>query len=232
MSEIKVTPPKTNRPDGLSIDRYKGHEKWSYRRWAWEFLRRNKDFIKACEALDRKEGTEEEIAEKFHLLDFKHYRMTYKSKNNPSPKFIVRTIKTRANLTTKEFKGKPTKMSSGQVWLRFDLNHEFIVHGSLDAQLRVAKNSLNLALKEYAETIKKQRPIKKKPERSQLINLLRRLDAIAATNPKWKGLAALYPEKFKDKDSDERSKIAGSLIRAAYLHAKETYLTLAIHAAE
>ncbi len=62
MSEIKVTPPKTNRPDGLSIDRYKGHEKWSYRRWAWEFLRRNKDFIKACEALDRKEGTEEEIA--------------------------------------------------------------------------------------------------------------------------------------------------------------------------
>ena len=73
MSEKKVESKKAKRPDGLSLDRYKGHEKWSYRRWAWEFLRRNEDFIAACDALNRNEKTEIEIAEEFHLADFKHY---------------------------------------------------------------------------------------------------------------------------------------------------------------
>lgn len=144
MSEKKVESKKAKRPDGLSLDRYKGHEKWSYRRWAWEFLRRNEDFIAACDALNRNEKTEIEIAEEFHLADFKHYKKPYKSTSSPAPKFTVRTIKKRMKLPTKKHDGKPLEMSTGQVWLRFDLNHEFIVRGSLDAQLRVAQRSLNL----------------------------------------------------------------------------------------
>ena len=62
---VKIT--KGNRPDGLSIARYKGHETWSYRRWAWEFLRRDDDFIRACAAVDHNEGTEPEVAKEFHL---------------------------------------------------------------------------------------------------------------------------------------------------------------------
>jgi hypothetical protein len=230
MPEKKAVPKKVKRPDGLSIDRYKGHEKWSYRRWAWEFLRRNEDFIAACDALDRQEKAEAEIAEEFHLQNFKHYKRPYKSDGNPAPKFIVRMIGKRTKLTAKELGGKPVKMNTGQVWLRFDLNHEFIVRGSLDAQLRVAKRSLNLALKEYTETFKKQLPKKKKPDRSGFVDLLRRLDAVAGSDVKWKGLAALYPKEFHNLDSDQRSKLAGSKMRSARLHAKETYLTLAIHA--
>ncbi len=28
----------TKRPDGADTDRYRNLEKWSYRKWAWEFL--------------------------------------------------------------------------------------------------------------------------------------------------------------------------------------------------
>ena len=236
MSRTNVAPRSSNRPNGLSIASYKGYEKWSYRRWAWEFLRRNEDFIAACDALDqqepnRKETTQKKLAEKFHLQSFKDYRTSYKSDGNPAPKFSVRTIRKIVELTNPEPDGKAVKIRSGQVWLRFDLNHEFVVLGSLDCQLRVAKRSLNLALKEYAEITKKKLPAKKKPERTKLIDLLRRLDACAGSDVKWKGLAELYPQEFRDKASDERSKIAGSLIRAARLHAKQTYLTLAVHAA-
>lgn len=233
MSEQNNAIKRPKRPDGISIDRYKGNEKWSYRRWAWEFLRRNDEFIAACDAVDRKEKTEAEVAQEFFLLQFKHCNRGYKSKVSPPPKFIVRTISKKTNLTTIRMDEKPSvksvEISGGQVWLRFDLNHEFVVRGSLDAQIRVAKRSLHLVLDEYAGIINKKLPSKRKPERAAFLDLLRRLDAISGSEVKWKGLAALYPEKFSDLDSDQRSKVTDSLIRSARLHAKETYLTLATH---
>jgi hypothetical protein len=89
---------KRKRHDGLSLDGYKGHEKWSYRRWAWEFLRRNDKFAKACIAVDNEERTSEEVAREFHLSRFKHFKSAYKSAESPAPSFSMRTIKKRANL--------------------------------------------------------------------------------------------------------------------------------------
>ena len=48
---------------------YPNYKAWGSQRWAWEFLRRNKDFINDCKSLDslnnfyRKEK-EDEIAKK------------------------------------------------------------------------------------------------------------------------------------------------------------------------
>ena len=229
------------RPDGLSPDRYRGNEKWSHRRWAWEFLRRNDDFIQACDALDSKKpderaAAEKAVAKKFHLAVFKHGKNRYKSKESPPPKFAVRTIKKREKLAAEKSDASPSKITveiaAGQVWLRFDLNHEFIVDGSLDAQLRVAKHSLKTALLTYSEAIaRKPAPIKK-PERKSFLELLRRLDAVAGHDVGVQGLAALQPDAFRDLESDERSKRAASLMRTPREYAIQVYLTLAIYASK
>lgn len=235
----KIIKPK--RPDGLSIDRYKGHEKWSYRRWAWEFLRRNNEFIQACEALESKKpeertAAEKDLAEQFYLAVFKHCNMSYKSKENPSPKFAVRTIKKREKLDADKPDALPLKrtveMAAGQVWLRFDLNHEFIVGGSLDTQLRVAKRSLKTALATYSEAIGRKPAITKKPKCNSFLTLLRRLDAVAGHNVGVQGLAALELDAFSNLGSAERSKKADSLMRRPKEYAKDVYLTLAIYASK
>jgi hypothetical protein len=235
----KIIKPK--RPNGLSLDRYKGNEKWSYRRWAWEFLRRNDEFIRACDALDNKRpdervAAEKEIAKKFHLSVFKHCNKGYRSKESPRPKFAVRAIKKIEKLDADNSSTQPSKrtaeISAGQVWLRFDLNHEFIVDGSLDAQLRVAKRSLKTALAEYSEA-KGEKPAQvKKPERKIFLELLRRLDAVAGHHVGVQGLAALQPDEFDDLGSAERSKKANRLMQAPREYAKKVYLTLAICASK
>jgi hypothetical protein len=242
-ADLRVTMPikkvkikKEKRPNGLSLERYRGHENWSYRRWAWEFLRRDDDFIHACTAVDNKEKTEQEIAEKFHLLHFKHCDAAFKSQKSPPPRFTVSTIKKRANLNSDEAGEARVEntvaLAPGQVWLRFDLNHEFLVGGSIEAQLRVAKRSLNIALLAYAEAIRKTPNPTKKPEGKSFLELLRRLDAVAGHDVGVKGLAGLQPGDFESLKSGERSKKAASLMRTPREYAKEVYLSLAVHASK
>lgn len=60
------------RPSGENLEDYDGHDRWSYRRWAWEFLRRNDQFIGACRALeDGDEPRRDEIAKQVGLKKFK-----------------------------------------------------------------------------------------------------------------------------------------------------------------
>lgn len=224
---------KGNRPDGLSLERYKGHETWSYRRWAWEFLRRDDDFIRACAAVDNNERTERDVAKEFHLSKFKHCNMGFKSKKSPAPTYTVETIKKWARLKHSETKAPQVRLKAelepGQVLLRFDLNQEFIVGGSLDAQLRAAKSTLKESLATYAEATKKKPAPKKKPERKSFLELLRRLDAVAGNDVGVQGLAALQPDDFLELESDERSTKVDSLMRTPRKYAKRVFLSLAIH---
>lgn len=229
--QVKIK--KGNRPDGLSLDRYKGHETWSYRRWAWEFLRRDDDFIRACAAVDSNERTQRDVAKEFHLLHFKHCNMGFKSKKSPAPSYTVQAIKKWANLKcgeTKELQVRlKAELAPGQVLLRFDLNQEFIVGGSLDAQLRVAKRTLEKTLTAYVEATKKKPAPKKKPERKIFLELLRRLDAVAGHDVGSRGLAALQPVDFLELESTGSSKRTDSLMRTPREYAKRVYLSLAIH---
>lgn len=229
--QVKIK--KGNRPDGLSVDRYKGHETWSYRRWAWEFLRRDDDFIRACAAVDRNERTEPEVAKEFHLSKFKHCNMGFNSKKSPAPRYTIQAIKKWANLKSGETKEPQVRLKvelePGQVLLRFDLNQEFIVGGSLDAQLRVAKRTLEKTLTAYVEAAKKKPAPKKKPERKSFLELLRRLDVVAGHDVGSHGLAALQPDDFLELESTGSSKKADSLMRTPREYAKRVYLSLAIH---
>ncbi len=227
---------KGNRPDGLSLDRYKGHESWSYRRWAWEFLRRDNEFIRACAAVDNKARDEHDVAKEFHLLNFKHCNMGFKSKKSPAPNYTVQAIMKWANVKNNETNSSQVRLKAelepGQVLLRFDLNQELIVGGSLDAQLRVAKRTLEKTLTAYLEATKKKRAPKKKPERKSFLELLRRLDAVAGHDFGAHGLAALQPDDFLELDSTGSSKKMDSLMRTPREYAKRVYLSLAIHTSQ
>lgn len=65
-------------PDGTNIDDYAGWEAWDYRRWAWEYLRRNVSFRDACARVsvikDKNERLmrKAEIAQKFMLKRYRH----------------------------------------------------------------------------------------------------------------------------------------------------------------
>ncbi len=162
--------------------------------------------------------------------------MGFKSKKSPAPIYTVETIKKWARLKRGETKEPQVRLKAelkpGQVLLRFDLNQEFIVGGSLDAQLRAAKSTLKEALATYAEAIKKKPVPKKKPERKSFLELLRRLDAVAGHDVGAQGLAALQPDDFLELESDDRSKKAASLMRTPREYAKRIFLSLAIHTSE
>lgn len=52
-------------------------KKWSPKKWAWEFLRRNEEFQKDCDACDTEEK-ENEIAEKYGIKKYKNYSEQHK----------------------------------------------------------------------------------------------------------------------------------------------------------
>lgn len=41
-------PKRTTRPTGRSVAEYPDYTEWTFQRWAWEFLRRNATFQRAC----------------------------------------------------------------------------------------------------------------------------------------------------------------------------------------
>ena len=73
-------------PNGEIVEKYGDYEKWSNRRWAWEFLRRNPEYIQACEEIGisvgkkvagPRYGKSESIARTFGRLKLKHYLEPY-----------------------------------------------------------------------------------------------------------------------------------------------------------
>jgi len=53
---------------------YPDYKLWDSQRWAWEFLRRNTEFITDCDSIkSRNLAKQNAIAEKYGLSFFKHY---------------------------------------------------------------------------------------------------------------------------------------------------------------
>lgn len=227
---------KRNRPDGLSLEQYKGYEKWSCRRWAWEFLRRDQDFIQACALVDANKRTEREVASEFLLLKFKHCNKKYRTKTTPAPRYAVNSISKWANINNPEATDSNIRCSSvlqpGQVLLKFDLNHEFLVKGSLAAQLRVAKTTLFKTLENISTERSEKPPKQMKPQREIFINVIRNLDAAAAQDTIVRGMAALEPAKFSMLDSAESNKLADRMLITAKKYAKRAYLSLVVKASD
>ena len=75
-------------PNGLSKKQYPAYLKWTWQQWAWEFLRRNPAFQRACElAHSSQRGAVRisiRVARNYGLRDFKHYLEDYASGQGPA----------------------------------------------------------------------------------------------------------------------------------------------------
>jgi len=132
---------KRNFPDGTNISNYGKYKTWTYRRWAWEFLCRNHNFIKACIRLEN--GTESEklqVARDFGLVKFKNYS-DVQTRTNIFPTFKDGAIQVTPNLSKENLK-KLVGIFPGQVLIRYKLKADVDAIAAIEAQLQRARKSL------------------------------------------------------------------------------------------
>lgn len=164
--------------DGTKRSQYEQCKSWSYKRWAWEFLCRNKQFIAACDKVIN--GTDKEkalVAKKYGLVQFKYYG-DVQTKNNVYPLFKDGVIKIWENLSNESI-CKKVNIFPGQVIIRFRLASDINAELALKAQLGKAEKLLKKKLAEYEKTITKSIG-KKELRTSSFIESIRILDMLAS----------------------------------------------------
>lgn len=229
----------TKRPDGTDESRYKGSEKWSYRRWAWEFLRRNTDFIAACKRVRRKgTGKDEQIvATDFGLQKFKPFTEGY-SGISGKPVFSVGSITSWTNIDSDTPEAEPIKsirpaLLGGQVIVRFDVASAIADKQILEKQLRATRIRLENRLTKYAKKLNKE-VTKKHPHRVSLfVEYLRLLDGAAAGRTQFESALSATPrlaEKIKKHltSKEEQAPATCRKLRRAKEYSTELYRYLAV----
>ncbi len=140
--KAQPTRPADPLPDGKNLADYHGHQKWSSKRWAWEFLRRNPTFIDACDELAAFADAEKKEARRlvallFGLDRFKPYSEDYGT--GKPPKFEAADIYVYCNVDQDEPKTVPlTALAKGEVVIRFNLWPSVADERALRAQLKRA----------------------------------------------------------------------------------------------
>lgn len=211
-------PRKTrDRPDGSDIGRYKGYKKWTYHRWAWEFLRRNEKFIEACSTIGAESSEEEkqEIATKFGLKKYKSCKEGYRAASN-KPIFSTVSISSWSNMDTEpqEEQLAEIDLKSGQVLIRFDVASAIGNPMILDEQLRKAGIRLRKRLVEYRNLLGIQLP-SPRPRVSKFLEFLRVLDCYASGKTQFECELLVNPYKKTDE------KRTGPIQQAGYKKFKQ-----------
>lgn len=148
------TKKKRTFPDGTKLSQYTKCKTWTNKRWAWEFLCRNQEFIIACDKVIN--GTDKEraaVARKFGLVKFKHYADLW-SRNNVFPNFKDGAIKSWENLGNEDIE-QSICIAPDQVIIRFKLSSKLDAVKTLYAQLKRAENTLKKRLAEYNKKFSK-----------------------------------------------------------------------------
>lgn len=167
-------------PDGTDVAHYAAYEQWSYRRWAWEYLRRNKKFREACRAASQiKEKPErilrkQEIAREFMLRRYKHCDQPYDAGRLP----LFAGISTSPKPDGQAEQNWPLTLRHDQVALVFNLRPSLHSKTAVDALLKGAKLILQ-ARASHLKAIAGQRRTHPTPrlDRKQHIHYLMLLDA-------------------------------------------------------
>lgn len=219
---------KLPRPDGSNLERYKSCRKWTYRRWAWEFLRRNENFIKACNRVRAKGDDEkQQVADEFGLTKFKDYKEAYSS-GVGIPRFTLGKITIKSNLGAGQDRKsvKQVKVAEGQVGVVFDLNHVLEDKNVLRKQLRVATKTLQENLKAFEGiTGRKAKPAR--PKAIFFLNYIRILDCLAAGKDRHQVAITLFPKRANEKEKTLVEAIKHK-IASAKEHADREYKFLAV----
>lgn len=171
------------RPDGTISDYYKRCLRWSYHQWAWAFLRRNKEFRKACKAIEEFNGdVDSEMARVAAFFGLKRYKpYTENFSNGRRPLFDTSRFLFRSNLLESDQASKVRRLPirSGEIAVRLDLNAILNNSWGLRSQLKEVEKRVR-AIVEDIELQPSKPQIEKSPiERvspEKLIEYLRMLD--------------------------------------------------------
>jgi hypothetical protein len=178
----------SDRPDGSDINEYRGFEKWSNKRWAWEFLRRNDDFLKACLACGERptKAVGVEIAARFGLTRFKHATEAYRGGERKRLKtlFVPSTVQYQARLQEQDKAPYRRQLEVGDLVIRMNLHAATDKSASLASQLRVVEKVAREQAKAYARAHHRE-PVDTRVERDVrvLLGYVRLLDGRAAKMP-------------------------------------------------
>ncbi|MFY1843659.1 transcriptional regulator domain-containing protein [Achromobacter xylosoxidans] len=232
-----VPAPYASIPDGERLDDYVGYETWPPARWAWEFLRRNKEFQDDCDALPSDE-TEltlrlKEIIRKYGLGKFKHWKEEFGEAEENQP--IFDSVRFRVNLNDAPMETSDIpNLKKGQALILVELLPCLDDLGLIQRQLEFAKNSLERQIENYILTNNLKRPVRRKPKTNRpqdLISLLRLLDL--RNQEKTKKLSPT--ERFKllfakreDEDDGSWAEKEKGRFKTARGFCRNGYLTLAL----
>ncbi|WP_139019428.1 transcriptional regulator domain-containing protein [Acidovorax sp. NO-1] len=152
---------------------YKNNQKWSPRRWAWEFLKRNPEYIELCDDArnltgDAKAAAEFAIANKFQLKKFKDYTENYSPKN---PFFLSTAIYRWEGGSKKRNTEKTTirvKILPGQVVIRFQVDATLNNSRAIKVQLESAKIHLERYRNDLIDSAKKESPQPEDSKKKQI----------------------------------------------------------------
>lgn len=123
--------PKWVRPDGRDAEDYKDTIKWTFRRWAWEFLIRNPEFVSDCDRVRLGDESEKKVvAKKYGLKRFKSYDEPWGIKEK-RPRFFSEPTKRLTNLTRKS-KWLEVVVGPGKLLFMFDLGA--VARGTITAR--------------------------------------------------------------------------------------------------
>lgn len=229
--------PKNTPPDGMTLERYSRLKEWSYKKWAWEFLRRNKQFRAACKRAKLTDSDDEraKVAAEFGLKRYKPYTEKFKGESG-KPLFSAGSISSWSNLDSEEDKSRRVRvlLDNGQILVRFDLASSLADAEILKKQIRLTEIRLEKRLKAYELKLKKESQFRRHKV-SQFGQYLRLLDLnLAGKSQIYSGLL-IAPAKAKKVESElfehGKDNVAPAIskkMRRANEYANELYRYLAV----
>jgi hypothetical protein len=167
------TPTTKSRPTGINVEDYKGYEKWTFKRWAWEFLRRNADFARRCRTAGVDSTGQQAVADEFGLKRFKDFREGYGT--GGKPRFSDAAVASWSWMQDQR-RVRRIPIERGQVAIRFDLSATTQDIAALAAQLRNAKSILAKRQRAYLLEIAAPEPKARKNKPMYFLQSLRLLD--------------------------------------------------------
>lgn len=185
------------RADWTKLSNYASHESWSYRRWAWEFLRRNPFYQRDS----HKTGPMSQAsAWKYGRENMKNYRATYKDEEDALRCWLPEFVVDMDACHSPAGKSVTYDLERGEVALVFDLRRvvsggraamrSMIANATLDlySELEKFENSL-LRAGDRVPKIIKPRPVK-------LLLRLRMCDAMWKRATDEELMRVFYPGNY------------------------------------
>ena len=226
-------------PDGSDISKYKNYDKVTYQQWAWEFLRRNDDFIKACSTISENssESDKQAIADQFGLKRYKPWHERYRT--NGKPVFAAGVISSWSNIDIDNGNRhlKRLTLKSGQLLIKFDVASAINDPVLLDRQLEKAKLRLEKRLEAYRKACGSESVIPRTRSCNKLLDALRLLDYKATGKSNYECELLINPRRAAmadnklNNDPPEPKRLGdsgGAKVKKAKEYANKLYKLLAV----